>query len=225
MTRTRVLTAALLAPLVLVALCWPGGVPFYCLLGVVGFLALVELERLTKGRGLLLLFGVVALYFLFSSLYGIRTTTSPSLDLPYGIESGAGWLVILLLSIWAGDTAAYFVGRALGRHKMSPSISPNKTWEGAIANLVACIIIATLLCLYAHRPSWVGPALGLTAGVLGQVGDLIESAIKRSAGVKDSGALFPGHGGVLDRIDSLFLTVPAAWVILVLARLSSSANS
>ena len=119
---------------------------------------------------------------------------------------------------WIGDTGAYYVGRRFGKRKLAPIISPGKTWEGAIASAVT----GTLLGL-AYLP-WAIPGLGLpAAGLLalaancaGQVGDLAESALKRGAGVKDSGTLLPGHGGVLDRMDSTMFAVPVLYVLVSL---------
>lgn len=126
------------------------------------------------------------------------------------------WLLLALLAVvWISDTAAFFSGRAFGRHKLAPSISPGKTWEGVAGALLA--VLAYLLALGIARPSAL-PEL-LTAGsaavflglaALGIVGDLFESWIKRTAGVKDSGTLLPGHGGVLDRIDALTASLPLA---------------
>ncbi|HEY1270635.1 MAG TPA: phosphatidate cytidylyltransferase [Terriglobales bacterium] len=147
---------------------------------------------------------------------------------------GAFLLLYLLLIVWAGDIFAYFVGRSLGRHLMSPRISPRKTWEGAIASLAASVIVGTLLYTYAlpistallnahlitqrdgyfalqKQPLW--PVILLSAGIniAAQLGDLVESLIKRGAGVKDSGTLLPGHGGMLDRIDALLFAAPVLW--------------
>jgi phosphatidate cytidylyltransferase len=156
--------------------------------------------------------------------------------------NGPSLLVFLLFVVWAGDTAAYYAGRAWGRHKMAPSLSPGKTWEGAIASVAGSVVIAAVLVSLAtvmQEPSnsaivswlervfpsavlsypdeiwyWVG--LAAVINVAGQVGDLAESALKRSAGVKDSGNLLPGHGGVLDRIDALLLAGPVLWYAQVI---------
>src|SRR5438874_5340011 len=122
-------------------------------------------------------------------------------------------LLYSLVLTWIGDTAAYFVGRAIGRHTFAPHLSPKKSWEGAAASfagsvLVAIVIAATHLVNIATI-HLVG--IAAVANIAGQMGDLLESAYKRSAGVKDSGALLPGHGGVLDRIDALILAIPVVW--------------
>lgn len=126
-------------------------------------------------------------------------------------------LLMAVVPLWAGDSAAIFVGQAIGKHPMAPSISPGKTWEGGIANLLFSVLAAAGLGLWLGLPWWKGIAVGALVGTLGQVGDLLESQLKRSSGLKDSGSILPGHGGVLDRIDSLLLTsLPVATVLLLL---------
>jgi phosphatidate cytidylyltransferase len=148
--------------------------------------------------------------------------------------AGALFLLYLLLVVWAGDIFAYFVGKSIGRHLMAPRISPKKTWEGAVASLVASVAVGVLLFQYAtplssamlqagliqrrdglfglEQPA-MGPILLLTIAlnIAAQLGDLVESLIKRGAGVKDSGAMLPGHGGMLDRIDALLFAAPVLW--------------
>lgn len=136
--------------------------------------------------------------------------------LPYG----AAALYLTYATVFLCDTAAYGVGRALGRHPLWPRISPRKTWEGAIAGLVASIATA-VACHFGFAdflslPAAVG--FGLIVGVLGQVGDLIESLWKREAGVKDASALIPGHGGVLDRFDNLHFVAPVLYTYLIVLR-------
>lgn len=148
--------------------------------------------------------------------------------------AGGFLLLYLLLVVWAGDTFAYYTGRAMGRHKLAPRISPGKTWEGSVASFAGAIAVGW--AVFAHAPQIsaafysVGllgrryaylaqevPAAGeiviLSAciNVAAQVGDLVESLLKRGAGVKDSGALLPGHGGILDRIDALLFAAPVLW--------------
>jgi phosphatidate cytidylyltransferase len=121
-------------------------------------------------------------------------------------------LYVLILT-WAGDTAAYYVGRSLGRHKLAPRVSPGKTWEGTAGSLLAAMILGYFFLNYfaPQAPLWLNLATAAAVNVAGQVGDLAESALKRSAGVKDSAALLPGHGGVLDRIDALLFAIPVMW--------------
>jgi phosphatidate cytidylyltransferase len=148
--------------------------------------------------------------------------------------AGAFYLLYLLLVVWAGDIFAYFVGKSIGRHLMAPRISPKKTWEGAAASLIASIGVGWVLFHYAlelssallriglierrdglfglEQPA-IGPIILLTIAlnVAAQLGDLVESLIKRGASVKDSGAILPGHGGMLDRIDALLFAAPVLW--------------
>lgn len=141
----------------------------------------------------------------------------------YGYELGRDWLLFALLTTFATDTGAYFVGRLTGRHKMAPSLSPGKTWEGAAGGLAAAIIAALLIAgpLYRYLNLdlvWWQPVLiGAAVGIAAQGGDLLESKLKRIADVKDAGRLFPGHGGMLDRLDSLLLTIPTVYYLAALA--------
>jgi len=126
------------------------------------------------------------------------------------LEGGRNWVFFALLTIFASDIAALFVGRALGRHRLAPRISPSKTWEGAIGGIFGAIILSLFFTLSTPLglPLGYGQAvlLGLLVSVFGQLGDLTESLLKRNMGVKDSGKLMPGHGGMLDRIDSVVFT-------------------
>jgi phosphatidate cytidylyltransferase len=120
-------------------------------------------------------------------------------------------LLFALVITWVGDSAAYFVGRAVGKHALAPHLSPKKTWEGTAASLVASLLVAAVFGRWLSAPLPHLLAMGTAGNVAGQVGDLLESAYKRSAGVKDSGGLLPGHGGILDRIDALILAIPVVW--------------
>jgi phosphatidate cytidylyltransferase len=148
--------------------------------------------------------------------------------------AGAILVIYTLLVVWAGDIFAYFVGKAVGRHRMSPEISPKKTWEGTIASVAASLLVGTLWFQHAARIStWLlqsglierrdgmfglqQPSLAVIVvlsaivNIAAQLGDLVESLIKRGAGVKDSGAILPGHGGMLDRIDAMLFAAPVVW--------------
>ncbi len=129
------------------------------------------------------------------------------------LSFGKEWVLFVLAAIFAGDTGAYYAGRAFGRHKLTPSISPHKTIEGAIggllANLVAGITIRSLILPDVEL--WDILLLSIFVGIMGQLGDLCESMIKRAADVKDSGKLLPGHGGILDRVDSLLFAAPITY--------------
>ncbi|MFQ3610132.1 MAG: phosphatidate cytidylyltransferase [Fimbriimonadales bacterium] len=163
------------------------------------------------GLGLL---GFFYIGWLMSFVVRLRMPTEPMALGTLTVEQGIGWVMWLMAMLWAGDSSAYFVGRAIGRRKLAPALSPGKTVEGALANLGFCMLVGWL------GAGWVGvaPAVGLIAGtgvgLLGQLGDLFESALKRSLGVKDFGSLLPGHGGVLDRFDSLLFSAP--WVYWLL---------
>jgi CDP-diglyceride synthetase len=171
--------------------------------------------------------GYIGLLFPFMAL--LRWTwdsaylTIHTLRQPPPGDPGAWIVLLVLLVIWAGDSAAYFGGRAWGRRKFAPAISPNKTWAGVLCGLAASALIGALAWAPGHRGAslpalWaVGAAFGLLVGAAGQIGDLVESAMKRELQVKDFGALLPGHGGVLDRFDSLLFAAPTAYALLAYA--------
>ena len=129
------------------------------------------------------------------------------------------WMVFAVTINWAGDTMAYFAGRAFGKHKLAPAISPGKSWEGAIASLIASTAYGAALVhfLLPAVDLLFAVALAAVANVAGQVGDLAESAMKRGAGVKDSGTFLPGHGGWLDRLDSSLFSMPVVYALVKLA--------
>jgi len=120
-------------------------------------------------------------------------------------------LMFVMVITWVGDTAAYFVGRAIGKHPLAPVLSPKKTWEGTVASILGALLVAVLFRKWLIVPLPHLLAMATLGNMAGQAGDLLESAYKRSAGVKDSGSLLPGHGGVLDRIDALILAIPVVW--------------
>jgi len=126
------------------------------------------------------------------------------------------WLLFALSLNWIGDIAALYVGRLIGRHKMAPHVSPGKSWEGAAASMVGSLIYGALYLprLISTVPLLEGLALTALANIAGQLGDLCESALKRGAGVKDSGTLLPGHGGWLDRVDSTLFALPVVYFIV-----------
>jgi len=143
--------------------------------------------------------------------------------------NGPSLVTFLLCVVWAGDTVAYYVGRTLGRHKMAPRLSPNKTWEGAAASVAGSLLAAGGLLALEHllarfdsaklsfpEETWYWLLLAVVVNLAAQVGDLAESALKRSVGAKDSGTILPGHGGVLDRIDALLLAAPVLWYAQVI---------
>ena len=142
--------------------------------------------------------GILYIGWLLSYLVSLR-----------GMEDGRNWIFLALFTTFASDTAAFFTGRALGRHPLAPNISPGKTWEGAIGGVLGAMLVSLFFIL--PTPLSLNPylnwgqaiLLGLLVSVFGQIGDLTESLLKRNVGVKDSGTLIPGHGGVLDRVDSI----------------------
>ena len=129
---------------------------------------------------------------------------------------GPRLLLFALAITWAADTTAYFVGRAIGKHPLAPHISPKKTWEGSIGSMLGSLLVAYAFSFWIRIPLPHLLIMAAVGNIAGQFGDLLESAYKRSAGVKDSGGLLPGHGGILDRIDALILCIPVIWYYLVL---------
>jgi phosphatidate cytidylyltransferase len=144
--------------------------------------------------------------------------------------NGPSLVSFLFCAVWAGDIAALYIGKAWGRHKLAPSLSPNKTWEGTAGSVAGSLLAAGALLGLAHllAVQWDSAVLSypedasywlilaVVVNVAAQVGDLVESALKRSVGVKDSGSLLPGHGGILDRIDALLLAAPVLWYALLI---------
>jgi len=133
-------------------------------------------------------------------------------------ETGRHWLMYSLLVSWVGDIGAYYVGRSFGRHRLAPRVSPKKSWEGAAASVITATIVGSWYLIYFIPGVGLPEAILLTAAAnaAGQAGDLCESAMKRGAGVKDSGAILPGHGGFLDRVDSTLFAMPLiyGWTLL-----------
>jgi phosphatidate cytidylyltransferase len=171
---------------------------------------------LQPSRRLDALFGSVA-----ATLLGLVYVCGPFVLAGGMHATSPHWLFVVLLLAWVGDSAAYYVGRAIGRHKLFPSVSPGKTWEGAIASAVFAVIAGGAYLLY-FQPGRITALTALffclTVNAAGQFGDLAESALKRSARMKDSGTLLPGHGGMLDRMDNFLFALPTAYLwLLVLA--------
>lgn len=168
--------------------------------------------------------GAVYVGWLLSAFILLRQLDTPlrgGLLAPLGIPAGAAWLFLVLAITWIQDSAAYFVGRSLGRTPMAPILSPKKTWEGFAGGMAASILTALAAVPLLGLPIGLAAAalIGAAAGVAGPLGDLGESLMKRQIGVKDSGNLIPGHGGILDRMDSLLFTGPVVYygVLLSLA--------
>lgn len=205
------LLTTLLAPLIFVGVTYAGsGGLSVLVIGILGLLALgifvADCPDLSFGYSsglvLCLVYGIFP-WLAISHLFSMQTDSR--------------YLYLMCIIVWAGDTGAYFTGRSIGKRKLAPKLSPNKTWEGACGGLVASLVGASLVKLYygSDFPSWaVILVCAVFGGAFGQLGDLTESAYKRFAGVKDSGRLFPGHGGFLDRVDGLLFAAPVVWLIL-----------
>jgi phosphatidate cytidylyltransferase len=198
----RIATALVLVPVAVWLILWAPEWALLAALVVVGALALREFVQITRRWAP----GLVYIFAPFACAIFLRRIN------PH-------WLMLAVLLCWVGDTAALYIGKNFGRHKLS-KVSPNKTWEGAIASVAGALLAAAI---YAHYliPQAAMPVVLLIAAIgniAGQLGDLAESAIKRRAGVKDSGASLPGHGGWLDRIDAILFAIPVVYVLVLLIR-------
>jgi phosphatidate cytidylyltransferase len=159
----------------------------------------MKFDDLTMG-----FFGVFYIFLLFSFFFDIRQ-----------LEHGFFWTLFVMVMIWVGDSAAYFVGVRFGKHRLAASLSPKKSVEGAIGALSFTILIGLLAGYFVPFINiWDGIVLGAIVSIAGIFGDLFESALKRTAGVKDSGKLLPGHGGILDRFDSTLFVIPLAYYLI-----------
>ena len=195
MLKQRVITAAIAIPLLFLFL-WLNGWWLGGLVIVLALIGLYEYWKLLIGmerqQDLRWIVGGAAYIVLgFLAFFGVRQV---------------GAMAWLLTVIWSTDTAAYEIGRRFGKHKLAPEISPHKTWEGAVAGLVVGSVLGMIAALITTDAGWFAAFIvSLFISGVGQIGDLVESKVKRLAGVKDSGNLLPGHGGILDRFDSLLL--------------------
>jgi phosphatidate cytidylyltransferase len=178
-------------------------------LAVVVLIVVMRDETLANAlpRAALLVLGVVYIFGCWKCARPLRESYSPH------------WLMYALLLNWAGDIGAYYIGKPFGRHKLAPRVSPNKSWEGSVASVITSVGVGGL---YLARflpdvPMMHVVALTAVANVAGQFGDLAESAMKRGAQVKDSGAILPGHGGFLDRVDSTLFALPVIYAYLLLS--------
>lgn len=161
-------------------------------------------------------FGLGYVGMLFGSFVAVRALTGTvTVGGLHSIQERGAWLMLhVAICVWSTDTFAYLVGKAIGKHKLAPSLSPGKTWEGSLGGLLGSIGAGAAFSFWIHQPVMMGIALGVLAGTIGQIGDLFESALKRERGIKDFGNLLPGHGGVLDRFDSLLFVTPIAYMII-----------
>jgi phosphatidate cytidylyltransferase len=245
----RILTAAVMIPVVLYAVL--GGIDWIFLLVLIAVAEICfdEYSNITASReplayvaGLVILLAPLPWLGLFALLFTLLmlTLAMRHSDLAAGFTRTAAllvgviyifgawrtaillramnprWLVFGLVVSWIGDTGAYYVGRRYGKHKLAPRVSPGKTWEGAIASAVISALAGAVAMprLIPGVDLWQALLLALAANIAGQIGDLAESAIKRAAGVKDSGTLLPGHGGLLDRVDSSMFALPVLYGLL-----------
>ena len=195
----RTVTAAIYAAVVLIGIFAPS-IVFWALLVLVGVLGLTELLALRAGRPVIV-FGI--LFFIGLGCLGALKQMGP-----FGAHHGTAddlpvWLILAVLSTWAADVTAYVVGSAVGRRRIAPSISPGKTGEGTIAGVAASALVVLAVAAFFGLPRFGAAIAAVGIGPVAFGGDLLESYVKRRAGVKDSGTIFPGHGGVLDRLDSL----------------------
>jgi len=181
-------------------------------------LAAADPEKAAARSGALLL-GILYIFGAWKTAILLRDVDRPPL---HHLTAGRHWLMFALMVNWIGDTGAYYAGRKFGRHKLAPAISPGKTWEGAVASVLTAIVFGLIYLPLAITGTSLLKAglLALAANVAGQAGDLAESAIKRGAGVKDSGTLLPGHGGMLDRVDSTLFALPVLYALVTLLHIS-----
>lgn len=201
----------------LMACAWLGNMEetmFVLLLTIFFILAKVILaqQKFTLSDAAYTFLGVNYVGVLFSYLLLLRFIHGAALKTSFGtLSQGAAYLWLAFICTWASDTMAFFVGSLLGRHKLCPAISPGKTIEGAVGGLAGSIIGAIIFGVLFKIAFVHAVGIGLLVGLSAQLGDLVESSIKRFAGVKDSGNLLPGHGGVLDRFDSILFAVPIVY--------------
>lgn len=199
--RRRAVAALVLAPLALIAV-WLGGLVFGVMSAALGFGLSYEWARLSRARPILLVAGLAWTWLTFVAIIALRADP----------VAGRANMMFVLLVVWASDVGAYLAGRKIGGPRLAPRISPGKTWAGAVGGLIAAVAVGLIVARFATGPTAFGLAALVAAvlSIIGQAGDLAESALKRYFGVKDSGRLIPGHGGLLDRLDAALTAIPAA---------------
>jgi phosphatidate cytidylyltransferase len=172
-------------------------------------LASTDLQK-AVGRAGLLVTGVLYIFGSWRTGLLLRDVSAPPV---HYLTAGRYWLLFGLMVNWLGDTGAYYIGRRWGRHKLAPVVSPGKSWEGAAASAAVAILFGAIYLPLTIPGVSIAMAglIAVLANAAGQLGDLAESAIKRGSGVKDSGSMLPGHGGMLDRLDSTLFTLPVLW--------------
>jgi phosphatidate cytidylyltransferase len=225
--RLRALSAAVLVPLVLAA-AWVGGAAFQALIGVMALGLALEWVGLVrskvsslprKGRGSSWSSPHSFFVLLLPGLFYIALAAAALLWLRADPVAGRANLLVLLLLVWASDIGAYAAGRAIGGPRLAPRISPGKTVAGALGGLAAAIAVGLLaaMAVSPHGRPLRAALLAAALGIVAQAGDLLESWVKRRFGVKDTGRLIPGHGGLFDRLDALLAAAPAAALLALLA--------
>jgi len=248
----RILTAAVLIPLITYIVLWSHVIAFAAVIAAVAMLCFWEFTDIARGHGIdipripgiagglivlfvpsdLTLAVVIALLGLLLGLgvSDLRNSLPKAAIFTLGILYVFGcwhtgvelrainpfWMLFALAINWIGDTAAMYVGRSFGRHKLAPRVSPAKSWEGSVASTAASLLFGLVYAHYAmpQAPLWLVATAAIAGNIAGQVGDLCESALKRGAGMKDSGTLLPGHGGWLDRVDSSLFSVPVVYALV-----------
>jgi phosphatidate cytidylyltransferase len=202
----RLATALVLIPLAIWLILFSPDWALIAAMAILGLFALRETVAIGKNAVASAIGGIIYIGGAWFCAYKLR-------------ELNPHWLLFAFLLCWAGDTAALYIGKNFGRHKLAPKISPGKTVEGAAASLVGGILIGAIYAHYLIPGAMLSTVLITAAAgnIAGQIGDLIESAYKRWGGVKDSGSSLPGHGGWLDRIDSSLLAIPVVYAILLIA--------
>jgi phosphatidate cytidylyltransferase len=204
---TRILTALVLIPLVVWLILLAPQWAFVAAEVVVGLFALREAAQIGGNRPVPAIGSLIYIGGAWLCAFELR-----------GVNPH--WLLFAFLLCWAGDTAAFYVGKNFGRHKLAPKISPGKTWEGSVGSVLGGVLVGAIYAHYFIPSAALSAVLMIAAigNIAGQIGDLLESAYKRWGGVKDSGSSLPGHGGWLDRIDSSLLSVPVVYALVLLMR-------
>lgn len=206
MEKTRVITAVVALPLFLLVV-WLGGWWLGILLAVLGLIGCYEYAQMVKQIStqqplMWYASGFVYIAAGFLAIFGLREVNA---------------ILWLLIVIWSTDIAAYEIGRRFGRQKLAPKTSPNKTWEGAIAGCIAAVLLGgAYAAIFLHVHIVTAFFVSLLLSCVGQIGDLVESHIKRLSGIKNSGKILPGHGGILDRFDSMLLGAMFLYIIVLL---------
>ena len=207
----RFLSTIVLAPMALAAI-WYGWPYFDAMVCLAGFIAVIEWYRVSEGGGKIGITPLGRVVWPIAGFFYIAVACLGLLILRADAVHGRGLVVAFFAVIWATDIGAYLVGRTVGGPKLAPSISPKKTWSGAVGGAICGVFVGYLVGTFSDLPysDWTIVGGGLAISIVSQFGDLIESWWKRRFSVKDSGNLIPGHGGILDRIDGVLLASPVA---------------